>query len=322
MSKKLITVTVPVYNEKENIRAAYERISAVMRTLEAYDYEIVFYDDGSADGSREEIEALCGQDPRVKAVFYTRNFGYSKNVFYCMQQARGDAAVIIHCDLQNPPETIPAFVEKWERGADVVLGVKSKSRENKFAYFLRTLCYMIANLVFGMKLTPHSTEFELFDRSFLDVLCRVRTAAPFLRGLVLEYAGHIEKVYYEQDKRARGKSHFSLSKYYTFAMEAMACTGRRLPRLMMLFSLAGVLALALEFFIRVLPDCGELGGEALFTGLLLRFGVFLLLLLLQTGALLFEYLIFLSKNREEKPLILEEKRLNFPASDPQTGECL
>ncbi len=318
MPKKLITVSVPVYNEQENIRASYERITAVMRGLEAYDYEIVYYDDGSTDGSRAEIEALCAGDERVKAVFYTRNFGYSKTVFYCMQQARGDAAVIIHCDLQNPPEMIPAFVEKWEQGADVVLGVKSRSRENKIVYFLRSLCYLIANLILGMKLTPHSTEFELFDRSFLNVLRRVKTSAPFLRGLVQEYAGHIEKVYYEQDKRARGKSHFTVSKYYTFAMEAMACTGRRLPRLMTLFSLFGALALALEFFIRFLPQTAAFGSEAFWTGLLLRFGVFLLLGLLQAAALLFEYLIFLSKNREEKPLILEEKRLNFETAADKT----
>lgn len=309
MSKKLITVTVPVYNEKENIRAAYERISAVMRTLEAYDYEIVFYDDGSADGSREEIEALCAADSRVKAVFYTRNFGYSKNVFYCMQQARGDAAVIIHCDLQNPPETIPQFVEKWEQGADVVLGVKSRSRENKFVYFLRTLCYLIANFLFGMKLVPHSTEFELFDRSFLDVLRQVRSASPFLRGLVQAYARQIERVYYVQDKRAKGKSHFSVGKYYDFAVEAMVSLSKCLPRRILAFSLVGMLLAAVEFFARFLP--GFVAGDAGWDGLFIRAAVVLLLVFLLVLSLMFEYVIALARRTGEQPLVVEEKRINF-----------
>ena len=309
MSKKLITVTVPVYNEKENIRASYERITAVMEGLTAYDYELVYFDDGSADGSREEIEALCASDDRVKAVFYTRNFGYSKNVFYCMQQARGDAAVIIHCDLQNPPETIPQFVEKWEQGADVVLGVKSRSRENKFVYFLRTLCYLIANFLFGMKLVPHSTEFELFDRSFLDILRQVRAASPFLRGLVQAYARRIERVYYVQDKRAKGKSHFSVGKYYDFAVEAMVCLSKCLPRRILAFSLVGMLLAAVEFFARFLP--GFAAGNAGWDGLFLRAAVFLLLVCLIVLSLMFEYVIALARRTGEQPLVVEEKRINF-----------
>ncbi len=307
----MITVTVPVYNEEQNIMPAYRRIKSVMEGLVRYDYEIVFFDDGSTDGSRAQIGALCREDPRVKAVFYTRNFGYSKNVFYCMQQARGDAAVIIHCDLQNPPERIPDFVAKWEEGADAVLGAKSKSRENRFVYVLRTLCYLIANLVFGMRLVPHATEFELLDRSLLDVFRQVRTPAPFLRGLVREYARRIEKVYYVQEKRAAGKSHFSVGKYYDFAMEAMVSMSKCLPRRTVLFSLAAMLGLAAEFFARFLPGAAALPGEALWCALLLRFGVFLLLLLLVTVGLLFEYVIALKKNTEQKPMVVVEKRLNF-----------
>ena len=311
MPKKRITVCVPVYNEKENIRTSYERISAVMRTLEQYEYEIVYYDDGSSDGSRREIEALCREDARVKAVFYTRNFGYSKNVFYCMQQAEGDAAVIIHCDLQNPPELIPGFVEKWEQGADVVLGAKSKSRENAFVYFLRTLCYLIANLIFGMKLTPHATEFELFDRSFINVLRQVSSPAPFLRGLVQEYAARIEKVYYVQEKRAGGRSHFNVSRYYDFAVEAMVSMSKCLPRRIIVFSLAVMLACAVEFFAGFLPGAAALGRMEFFNALLLRLGVFLLPVLLILLSLMFEYVISLARSRDEKPLVVEEKRINF-----------
>ena len=213
MGKKLISVCVPVFNEKENIENAYDRISAVMREMENYEYEIVFFDDGSTDGSGDIIESICEKDEHVKAVVYERNFGYSKTVFYCVQQAKGDAAIIVHCDMQNPPEEIPNFVEKWEQGADVVLGVKSKSRENKLMYFIRTLGYCILNLIFGMHIIPHATEFELLDKTFIEILGGISTQNPFLRGYILEYGKNIQKVYYTQDKRHKGKSHFNICKH-------------------------------------------------------------------------------------------------------------
>ena len=311
MQKKTITVSVPEFNEEENIRPAYERIKNVMESLTAYNYEIVFFDDGSTDGSRAEIEALCEADPLVRAVFYTRNFGYAKTVFYCMQQARGDAAVIVHCDLQNPPEEIPRFIERWEQGADVVLGVKNKSRENRFVFLLRTFCYWLANVLFGMRLVYHSTEFELLDQSIIAVLRQVRTSEPFLRGLVLEYGRHIEKVYYTQDKRAAGTSHFNLVKYYEFAVGAMVYSGRCLPRRLLAFSLIGLTATVLEFFIGFLPGAAGMPRAQVGNGVILRFCLFVLLLLLLSLSLLFEFIVALRRDQAQKPIIVEEKRLNF-----------
>ena len=315
MQKKLITVSVPVYNEELNIRPAYERIRAVMEGLTDYRYEIVFFDDGSTDGSRKEIEALCIADPAVKAVFYTRNFGYAKTVFYCAQQARGDACILVHCDLQNPPEEIPRLVEKWEQGADAVITVKNKSRENPFAYFLRTVCYWLANVLFGMHLVPHSTEFELLDKSLIVSFADIRTQAPFLRGLILKNAKHIEKVYYTQDKRARGKSHFSLSKYYEFAVGAMVNMSKRCPRRLIVFSLCGLLALALEFFIAFVPGIPDLSRASLIGGILLHIGIALLLGSLIVLALIWEYVIVLREDLVASPLITEEKRINFDSDE-------
>ncbi|MCR5041358.1 MAG: glycosyltransferase family 2 protein [Clostridia bacterium] len=308
MDKKLLSVCVPVYNEAENIAAAYERITAVMSSLCAYDYEIVFFDDGSTDGSAELIEGLCRSDEKVRAVFYARNFGYSKTVFYCMQQAKGDAAIIVHCDLQNPPEEIPKLVEKWEQGADVALGVKNKSRENRLMYFLRTLAYFVMNFVFGMHMVPHATEFELLDRSVLDVLRDIHTQNPYLRGYILEYGRHIEKVYYVQDKRRGGSTHFNLKKYYEFALGGIVSMSRCLPRRFILFSVISILALLVEFFARFLPAAS---GEVFWSGLLLRFGVFSALLLILLVSILFEYILTLINNTEDKPFIIEDRRINY-----------
>ncbi len=309
--KKLITVAVPVYNEQTNIQPLYSRTTAVFEGLSAYDYEIVFFDDGSTDGTRKEIEALCAADSHVKAVFYSRNFGYSKNIFYAMQQAKGDCAILLHADLQNPPELIPAFLEKWGAGARIVQGVKTKSRENKLMFFLRTLYYWLMRVVFGVKLKPHATEFELFDRSFLEILRRVKSNVAFLRGLVLEYGSKIEYIEYTQDRRTKEKTKFNVSKYYDFAMEGIVASSRCLPRRIM--ALCGVLLLVLagETIAFFAKHAAELSAVETENAIILRAvlcGVLCVGILI---AFVLEFLIGVLARSGEQPFVDEEKRLNY-----------
>ena len=311
MDKKLISICVPVFNEEKNIETAYKRISAVMREEKEYDYEIVFFDDGSTDDSRNLIESICAEDNRVKSVFYSRNFGYSKTVFYAMQQAKGDCAIIIHCDMQNPPEVIPRLIEKWKQGADVVLGVKNRSRENKLMYFLRTLGYYIMNFVFGTKLVPHATEFELFDRSFISVLNHINVNMPFLRGYIYEYGKRIEKVYYTQDKRNAGKSHFNFRKYYDFAIGGIVASGGRFPRMIIAASaiLLGLLLIEAIVFFAVFSS--KMTGEAIILAVILHILIAAVLVGLIVSAFMFEYIIGIIGEVVEKPIIVEEKRIRY-----------
>ncbi|MCR5207678.1 MAG: glycosyltransferase family 2 protein, partial [Eubacterium sp.] len=280
MNKKLISIAVPVYNEEAMLDEVYSRTASVMEGLAGYDYEIVFFDDGSTDGSRAKIEELCEKDERVKAVFYNRNFGYSKSIYYAARETKGDCTVLLHCDLQNPPEVIPEFVKKWEEGHDVVLGVKNKSRENPFMYFMRTVFYFLMRVFFGVKLIPHATEFELFDKSFTDILKKTDYPNPFLRGIVLEYARNIDRVYFVQDKRKKGKSKFNLSKYYDFAICGIVNCSTKLPRRMILLSLIGGVIAAAELVFNFIPDYIHGYVLRLSNGLILRGIVFLILILI------------------------------------------
>ena len=152
---KTISILIPTYNEEENITLAYQRVTSVMKGLVSkYNYEIVFIDNGSTDKSRDMIRELCKEDRRVKAIFNAKNFGYSRSHFYGLTQMTGDAVVLVHADLQNPPELIPKFVEKWENGAKVVIGIKNKSRENGIVYFVRGIYY---------KLMKHMSEVEQIE---------------------------------------------------------------------------------------------------------------------------------------------------------------
>ena len=311
MSKKLISIVVPNYNECGTLDELYERTTKVMQGLTDYDYEIVFFDDGSTDGSKQKIEELCNKDNHIKAVFYSKNFGYAKGTFYCFQQAKGDCAIILHADLQNPPEEIPNLVKKWETGVQIVFGVKNQSRENKFVYFIRTVFYWVINHVFGVKMVPHATEFELFDKSFIDILKKINTNEPFLRGLIYEYGSSFEYLYYTQEKRKKGKSKFTLSKYYDFAVCGIVNASKVLPRRVIWVSIISMILTMLELFIFCIPNAFDIGLNAAITDIMLRLIFIFLGLMLLMISFCAEHLISLPRNNGEKPIIIEERRINY-----------
>ena len=311
MSKKLISVVIPTCNEIDVIDELYERVTNVMKSIEAYEYEIVFFDDGSTDGSKTKIEELCAEHSEVKCVMYSKNFGYLKNTFYAMQQAKGDCAIIIHADLQNPPEMIPEFIKRWEDGAQVVQGIKNQSKENKFVYFLRTVFYYLMIKFFGIKMTAHATEFELFDKSLIDVLKKIKVNSPFLRGIVSEYATRIDYIYYTQDARKKGKSKFNISKYYDFAICGIAQFSRNLPRKVIAVCVMALLALIAEFCVVIIPSFGELPVTEIMDSVMLRCMFIALCLFIILVSVMFEYIIALIDNLIDKPFIVEEKRINY-----------
>lgn len=311
MSKKLVSVVVPIYNENSMVDEIYSRISKVFKNLEKYEYEIVFFDDGSTDGTRAALEKLCEDHTEVKCVFYSRNFGYLKNTFYSMQQAKGDCAIIIHADLQNPPELIPQFIEKWENGAQIVQGVKTESKENKFIYFLRTVFYFLMIKFFGIKMTAHATEFELFDKSFIKILKQIRVNTPFLRGIIGEYASNIDTVYYVQDARKKGKSKFNINKYYDFAICGITQYSRNLPRKVIAVCITAMLAVILESIFVLFPAFSGMVVTDITTALIIR-GMFIALcLFIILVSVLFEYIITMINNNGEKPMVVEDKRINY-----------
>lgn len=310
-NKKLVSVVVPVYNEVNMIDEIFERVDNVFSSLSDYDYEIVFFDDGSTDGSCEKIEELSAEHSKIKGVFYNRNFGYLKNTFYAVQQAKGDCAFLLHADLQNPPELIPEFLKKWENGAQVVLGIKKKSKENKFMFFLRTVFYFLIIHVFGVRIEAHATEFELFDKSFIETIKQIKTSKPFLRGIISEYASVTDRVYYTQDRRKKGKSKFNLSKYYDFALCAIVQYSTNIPKKIISVSLIGIAAVIAEFLFVLLPEIKMLNALEISNSIMLRMTVAGILVLGIVLALVMEYLIFAVNSSCEKPMVTERKRINY-----------
>lgn len=128
---KTITVVIPTYNEEENIPLVYERVVAIFRNeLKEYQYEIQFIDNFSTDHSRKLILDLAQKDSHVRAIFNAKNFGFTRSTFYGLTQAEGDCAILLYADMQDPPEVIPEFVERWEKGDKIVTGIKTSSKES------------------------------------------------------------------------------------------------------------------------------------------------------------------------------------------------
>jgi len=312
-AKKLISVVVPVYNEEPMINEIYNRTVRVMDSMRSYDFELVFFDDCSTDNSRKLISGLCKKDSRVKAVFYKKNIGYSKNIFYCVQQAKGDCAVLMHADLQNPPEEIPNLVKKWEQGYKFVGGIKDKSKENKVMFFLRTVFYFIMNLVFAMNLVPHATDYGLFDKDFIETLKHSVYRNPFLRSLIQDNISKdkIAFIHYIQDRRNAGKTKFNISKYYDFAICGIVNGSKKLPRRFIVVGIISFIISVLELIFNYIPDCLNHRIESPCTPLIVR-GLFVLMsLIIILVSIIFEYIIAIHNKLDEKPFVFESERINY-----------
>ncbi|MDE6991580.1 MAG: glycosyltransferase family 2 protein, partial [Lachnospiraceae bacterium] len=230
--KKTITVVIPTYNEELNIRAAYERVNGIFSSeLADYNMEILFIDNASTDRSRAIIEALCGQDQRVQAIFNATNFGFSRSSYYGLSQAEGDCAVMLYADMQDPPEVIPQFVAKWEEGYKVVTGIKSQSRENPLMYTVRGIYYKILSKISETEHIQQFDGFGLYDASFVKLLRKMKDPLPYLRGLVAEYGCRRTEVQYTQEKRKAGKTSFNFARYYDVAMLGLTSSTKAIMRI-------------------------------------------------------------------------------------------
>ena len=141
---KTISVLIPCYNEEENVEAIAGAVIGVLeKDLPQYDYELVFIDNDSRDNTRPILRRMCGENPRVKAIFNARNFGQFNSPYYGLLQVGGDCVIAMVADIQDPVELIPKYVKAWEEGYKIVIGIKTSSKENPLMYWLRSCYYKV-----------------------------------------------------------------------------------------------------------------------------------------------------------------------------------
>jgi dolichol-phosphate mannosyltransferase len=217
---RLLSVVAPFYDEVETVEEFHRRTTAA---LAGVDFEIVAVDDGSTDGTQARLAALAAQDPRVKVLELSRNFGHQAALTAGLDAASGDVVVMLDGDLQDPPEVIPQMLERWRTGADVVYGVRLE-REGETRWKLATArgFYRLMSRLSSVPLAADSGDFRLLDRRALDALLGLRERSRYLRGMTMWIGFTQTAVPYARERRHAGRSKFSLPRMTRFALDAVA----------------------------------------------------------------------------------------------------
>ncbi|MEP7288315.1 MAG: glycosyltransferase family 2 protein [Chloroflexota bacterium] len=216
------SIVAPVYNEVHGLQDFYDRIRAAMDSLgEAW--ELVLVNDGSRDGSLEKMRQLASGDPRVKLINFARNFGHQIAVTAGMDFAKGQAIVIIDSDLQDPPETIPALIEKWKEGYHVVYAVRAKRPgETWFKLVTAKLFYRLIYRITDVNIPLDTGDFRLMDRRVVDAVNSMREHNRFIRGMASWVGFQQTGVLYNRDVRQYGVTNYPLQKMVKLAWDAIA----------------------------------------------------------------------------------------------------
>lgn len=309
---KKISILIPCYNETENVIPISEAvIKEITEKLPQYDYEIVFIDNFSTDGTREKIESLCADNKKIKAIFNAKNFGQFNSPYWGMCQTTGDCTIAMCADFQDPVDLIPRFVAEWEKGYKIVSAIKTQSEENKVMRFLRTCYYKAIRKMSSVEQIEHFTGTGLYDKSFIDTLRDLDDPTPFLRGIVAELGPKRKDITYTQAKRRAGHSHNDWYTLYDAAMLSFTSytkVGLRLATIAG-FTFSGLTMLvAICYFIAKLMwwDKFPMGTAPMLIGMFFVGAVQLFFI-----GLLGEYVLNINTRVMHRPLVIEEKRINF-----------
>lgn len=311
---KKISVMIPCFNEVENVVPMSEAVVDMMETqLSRYDYELLFIDNCSTDGTREKLEEICSKNKKIKAIFNVTNFGQFNSPFYGMCQTTGDCTISMCCDFQDPVELLPRFVEEWEKGHKIVSAIKTSSKENPVLYFLRTMYYKMIKSMSTTQMIEHFTGFGLYDKSFINILRELDDPIPFLRGIVAEYGHGFDRIEieYEQAERRAGKTHNNFYSLYDAAMLSITSytkVGLRLATFLGFISSGVSLLVALGYLVWKLTHWYDMqmGNAPMIIGIYVIGSLQLFFI-----GLLGEYILNINTRVIKRPLVVEEKRLNF-----------
>jgi glycosyltransferase involved in cell wall biosynthesis len=307
----LISIVSPCFNEEENVEEVYRQVKAVFSGLPGYCYEHIFIDNSSKDRTVEILKRLAKDDGNLKIIVNSRNFGHIKSPYHGLLQTSGDAVILLVSDLQDPPAMIRDFIEKWEQGFKVVLGVKTQSKETAAMFFARRMFYEFIGRLSEIELTKNNTGFGLYDRKIIDILKDLNDPYPYFRGLVSEIGFESAKIEYTQPVRTRG---ITKNNFYTlFDMAMLGITNHsKVPlRLATIIGfLLSMLSLCIAFcyFVAKLIFWNQfsLGVAPLVIGLFFFSSVQLFFV-----GIIGEYIGSIHTQVLRRPLVVEKERINF-----------
>ena len=222
--KKLISIVVPCFNEQEVFAETYKRLTDTLNLLDKdqYDYEIIFVNDGSKDTTLQMINEKVSADPHIKGINFSRNFGHQIAITAGLDNCKGDAAVVIDADLQDPPHIILEMVKKWEEGYDVIFGKRvERAGESAFKLLTAKWFYRFINRLSDVDIPLDTGDFRLMDRNALDQFLSMRESYRFVRGMVAWIGFNQTFVEYDRESRFAGTTKYPLKKMLRLASDAI-----------------------------------------------------------------------------------------------------
>ena len=317
---KKISVLIPCYNEAENVGPISRAVTEILeKELPQYDYELVFIDNDSTDGTRDIIRGLCADNPRIKAILNARNFGQFNSPYYGMLQVTGDCVIEMVADFQDPVEMIPKYIHEWEKGYKIVIGIKTSSKENRLMYWLRSCYYKTIKKLSDVEQIEHFTGSGLYDREFIEVLRNLDDPTPFLRGIVAELGYRRKEIPYEQPRRRAGKTHNNFYRLYDAAMLSVTSYTKAGLRLATIFgSICAVVSMLIAMVYLVMKliwwDRFPAGMAPMLIGMLFLGSVQLFFI-----GFLGEYIMSINQRVMKRPLVIEDERINFNEEEKKGG---
>ncbi|HEY2470551.1 MAG TPA: glycosyltransferase family 2 protein [Terracidiphilus sp.] len=321
---KFLSVVTGCYNEEENVRELYERITRVFaEELPEYSFELILIDNCSQDKTVEVLRGICSEDTRVKVIVNNRNFGHIRSGYHAIFQARGDAIIAMASDLQDPPEMIPQFVRKWEAGYKIALAQKTTSEESALFFLVRKAYYHLVNRLSDVPLVKNVTGFGIYDRCVIEQIRQINDPYPYFRGLICDLGYEQALIPFNQPARKRGFTKNNLYTLYDMAMLGFVNHSKVPLRLAILSSFCvGAISFLFGFAYLVYKllfwTTFQAGTAPVVVGLFFLGAVQLFFI-----GMIGEYVGAIHTQILCRPLVVEKERINFEAlaPEPETAEA-
>jgi polyisoprenyl-phosphate glycosyltransferase len=307
-----LSVVTGCFNEEDNVKELYDRICKTFSSeLPGYTFELIFIDNASTDRTVEVLKAISASDKRVKIIVNNRNFGHVRSGYHAMLQAKGQAVIAMASDLQDPPEMIPKFIQKWEQGYKVVLAQKTNTEETVLFSFIRRTYYSISSRLSEIELVSNATGFGLYDKRVMDDLRQINDPYPYFRGLICDLGYERALIPFDQPARKRG---ITKNNFYTLWDLAMLGITNHSKVPLRLATFSGFCVGVFSFFVAaayliyklLFWSSFQVGTAPLVIGMFFIGAVQLVFI-----GVLGEYIGSIHTQVLRRPLVIERERINF-----------
>ena len=310
---KLISIVVPCFNEQEVFVETNRRLKAVMSQLpiEQYQYEIIYVNDGSTDQTLSLIKQALSEDKHLKCLSFSRNFGHQIAITAGLDACKGDAAVVIDADLQDPPSVILEMISLWEKGYDVVFG-KRKDRvgESSFKLLTAKYFYKLINRLSDVDIPRDTGDFRLMDRNALNQFLLMRESYRFVRGMVAWIGFNQTFVEYDRESRFAGQTKYPLKKMLRLASDAILSFSNTPLKIAtfvgFITSIAAFIGIVFSLYVRLFTKSWVEGWTFLMIAILLIGGIILLVL-----GIIGEYVGRIYGEIKQRPLYIVKDKMGF-----------